>query len=289
MRVVLLLLLFLLPVSAQARPATQNGPALWKVSDPDTTIWLFGTVHMLKPGHDWFRGPVAEAFRSSGALAIETRIPEAAAVQAVIQRRAIDPQGRTLAQQLPPKLHQRLARQMAAFDMPIQYFEPFEPWYVAMTLELIAYQKMGLTAEAGVESTLLADAEKAGMRVAALEGFEEQIGYFDALPLPVQIEMLETTLDTLGSARRRIDTLVSAWTRGDVDRLARTMNESLGKLPELRATLLDRRNARWTQWIIARMKRPGRVFVAVGAGHLGGRNSVIALLEAQGLKVERIQ
>lgn len=289
MRLILLLLLAFLPVSAHSRPVPEDRPALWKVADRDTTIWLFGTIHMLKPGHEWFRGPVADAFAKADALAIETRIPEQAVVQEVIRRRAIDPAGRPLAKQLPPKLYKRVVKQMKAYRMPMQYFEPFEPWYVAMSLELVAYQKLGLAADSGVEPRLLADAARTGKRIAALEGFEEQIGYFDTLPPQLQVDLLRATLDETGSANRRIDDLVSAWSRGDVARLAKAMNDSLGRMPELRAVLLDRRNARWAEWISGRMTRPGKVFVAVGAGHLGGKGNLLELLEARGYKVERIQ
>jgi uncharacterized protein YbaP (TraB family) len=67
------------------------------------------------------------------------------------------------------------------------------------------------------------------------------------------------------------------------------LNADLGGNPELRDTLLRQRNQRWAAWIQRRLQRPGTVFVAVGAGHLAGGDSVPAMLAEAGLKVERLQ
>jgi uncharacterized protein len=53
--------------------------------------------------------------------------------------------------------------------------------------------------------------------------------------------------------------------------------------------LLTQRNANWAKWIKERMARPGTVFVAVGAGHLGGKSSVQKLLKKQKLKAKRVR
>ena len=82
--------------------------------------------------------------------------------------------------------------------------------------------------------------------------------------------------------------MVADWARGDPDALARLMNDDLKASPEVAQVLLYRRNARWADWIKARMARPGTVFVAVGAGHLSGKGSVIDDLAAKGVRVERV-
>ena len=65
---------------AQARPATPANivatPALWRVQDADTTIYLFGTVHVMKPGIDWFRGDVKAAFDGADELVLEIIEPD---------------------------------------------------------------------------------------------------------------------------------------------------------------------------------------------------------------------
>lgn len=286
MRYLFALLVALFSFSAPAAPV-ENKPALWKLSDADTTIWLFGTIHLLGPDHRWFHGPVAKAFADAEELTIETRIPDPAAVQAMVQRRAMD--GRTLAERLPPALHGRVMAQLESYGLPSAQFEGFEPWYVALTLELVAYQRMGMASGTGVEATLLTDAARDGKQVEAFEGFEEQISYFDTMSEELQVALLRSTLDDLGEASGKIGALVRAWSRGDIGELARMMNEGFEEMPELAEILLDRRNARWADAIAARMERPGTVFVAVGAGHLGGKDNVRALLERKGFDVKRVQ
>lgn len=288
MRIFLIILALLLPFPATAK-TVQDKPGLWKVSDADTTIWLFGTIHMLRPGHDWLRGPVRTAFDSADTLAIETRIPDPQTAQAAILKIAVDPNGRTLAKVLPAKLHDKLLAQIKAYGMPPEAMEPVEPWYAALTLEILAYQRLGFAAGAGVEQALVAGAEQDRKTVIGLEKFEEQISYFDRLTEQQQIELLSSTLRELPDSDRQIGHLVSAWSKGDIAKLAKLLNSSMDQMPEIADLLLTQRNRRWAEWIAKRMDKPGVVFMAVGAGHLGGSNNVRDLLALKGFSVERVQ
>lgn len=288
MRRLLLILLLLIAPPAFARPV-HDRPALWKVSDADTTIWLFGTIHMLGADHVWFENKVAAAFGGATELAVETRMPDAAEAQKIVLRHALDPAGTPLAGKLTPALNERLAKRMAAVGLPIDRLQSAEPWYLAMLLEAITYQQYGLASDNGVDVLLMAKAEAAGKAIVPLEAFEQQISYLDDLPEPLQVAMLESTLDDIDGGRAYIARLVRGWSKGDIAALARLMNADFDRLAPLRDILLDQRNARWADWIAKRMDQPGSVFLAVGAGHLGGRNNVRDLLAAKGLRVERVQ
>ena len=173
--------------------------------------------------------------------------------------------------------------------MPPELIKNAEPWYASMMVQILAYQKLGMSADGGVDVTLMARAEQAHQKIVPLEGFEEQIGFFDAMPEPLQIALLKATLDEVDGSAVVLDKMVKAWSKGDVGALAKLINEDLEQFAELRAILLDQRNAHWADWIAKRLDTPGTVFLAVGAGHLGGKNNVRALLEAKGFKVERVQ
>ncbi|MCC6482405.1 MAG: TraB/GumN family protein, partial [Sphingomonadaceae bacterium] len=121
-----------------------------------------------------------------------------------------------------------------------------------------------------------------------LESAEEQLGIFDALPRKVQIDYLNATLEGLPEAEKEFTTLINNWSRGRADALAKQMNDSLKDTPELAKPLLLDRNVSWAAWIAQRMEQPGTVFIAVGAGHLAGKGSVIALLAQKRLIVNRI-
>jgi hypothetical protein len=57
----------------------------------------------------------------------------------------------------------------------------------------------------------------------------------------------------------------------------------------MQQALIRQRNANWSKWIEQRMAQPGAVMIAVGAGHLAGRDSVVEMLKKDGYKVQRLQ
>jgi uncharacterized protein YbaP (TraB family) len=264
-------------------------PALWAVRDADTTIYLFGTVHVLKPGTRWFEGGVRRAFDSADELVTEIIEPEnPAEMGAIMGSKAIATDGVALSDRLEPARRAPYQAAMTANGMPWQSFERMEPWMAGMMLSVAPLDRLGYSAEEGAEKILRAAGLAAGKQMGALETVEQQIGYFDTLPLAQQIAFLDATVDGLPDVEGDFAKLIDHWARGKPDRLAAEMNESLEATPELASVLLFERNARWAQWIKARMDRPGTVFVAVGAGHLAGKGSVQDQLKALGLRAKRV-
>jgi uncharacterized protein YbaP (TraB family) len=285
-RALLLAALFLLG-SCGASPREAK-PALWAVRDGDTTVYLFGTVHLLRPDLRWFDGQVRTAFDASDTLVLELVMPPEAETQALLDRLGRTPGDPTVAA-LPAPEHARLEGALREAGLPPQALDRDEPWLAALTLSLLPLQKLGYDDANGVEQVLQAAAKKAAKRVEGLETAEQQFGYFDHLSAAAQTRLLGDTLGGLPETGANIDAAVAAWSKGDADVLAGMLNADLAKNPELRDTLLLRRNRAWADWIGARMQAPGTVFVAVGAGHLAGDASVLALLSKAGLKVERVQ
>ena len=96
--------------AAPAAPLPDANPALWVVRDADTTIYLFGTFHLLD-GRPWFNDEVRTAFDASDELVMEAVLPEnPASLQPLILHYAVDPQGRTLSSRLTPRRMRRSAR-----------------------------------------------------------------------------------------------------------------------------------------------------------------------------------
>jgi hypothetical protein len=285
-RALILAALFLLG-SCGAAPREAK-PALWAVRDGDTTVYLFGTVHLLRPELRWFEGPVRTAFDASDTLVLELVMPPEAETQALLDKLGRTPGDPTVAA-LPAPEHARLEGALRQAGLPPQALDRDEPWLAALTLSLLPLQKLGYDDANGVEQVLQAAAKKAGKQLTGLETAEEQFGYFDHLSAAAQARLLGDTLDGLPQTGATIDAAVAAWSKGDADALAAQLNADLAGNPELRETLLLRRNRAWADWIRGRMQAPGTVFVAVGAGHLAGDASVLALLSKAGLKVERLQ
>ena len=278
--------------AATRTPAAQASmvrPALWSVRDDDTTIYLFGTVHVLKPGVQWFDGGVKRAFDASDELVLEIVEPtDPQAMAATMTHAALARDGIKLSDRLNPELRQRYQAAMVANDLPWQMFEAFNPWMAGMALSVQPLEKLGYRADLGAEKTLTVAAKVAGKTVGALETVEQQLGYFAGLPIEQQVKFLDATVEGLPDMDSEFARLISHWQQGDPERLAQEMNESLEATPELAQVLLIQRNIRWAQWIKGRLAEPGTVFVAVGAGHLAGKGSVQDQLEGIGIGSVRV-
>ena len=277
------------PIAAAAPVAASTGPALWKVADDDTTIYLFGTVHALPKDVEWFRGPVAQALSSAQVLV--TEIPVGVLKQPEIQQafvaRATLPEGQTLRGLLNAEQRTTVEAAMGKLGVPAEAFDKFEPWFAAITMATIPMLKAGYTMEAGVENAVEGKVP-ATVKRDALETVEEQLKLFDEMPQQAQIAYLLSVAEQIDRVVPSMNAMVAAWAKGDAEGLAKLMNEELDD-PVLAERLLYARNRNWAEWIEARLADPGTVFIAVGAGHLAGANSVQDYLGKEGLTVTRVQ
>jgi len=279
---------------AAAREATTRAtyvtPALWTVKDADTTIYLFGTVHVLKPGVDWYRDGVKSAFDRSDELVLEIVEPENPnELAAVMAETAMARDGVKLSDRLSANDRAKYRAVMTASGMPWQAFEMFNPWMAGMALSVQPLEKLGYKSDLGAEKVLTAAAKAAGKKVGALETVQQQLGYFAGLPMNQQVKFLTTTIEGLPDMDKEFASLITHWQNGEPDKLAAEMNESLEATPELADVLLIQRNARWARWIKQRLDQPGTVFIAVGAGHLAGKGSVQDQLQALGVASARVK
>lgn len=254
-------------------------PALWVVKDDDTTVYLFGTVHVLKPGMRWFDEGVREAFDASDEVVLEIAKPDPQAIAALTAQ---------LGTRGGPPFAPEVDAAAQKLGMAKGAIDGMEPWLAVVTLNQLAVAKAGYAADNGVEATLSNAAEKAGKPVKALESVRAQLLLFDNLPGAAQSAMLDATVRELPQAGERLERLVTAWGAGDAETVGAEVNRLAETSPEVAEALVARRNARWADWVAARMAQPGTVFVAVGAGHLAGKGSVQALLAEKGLKAERV-
>jgi uncharacterized protein YbaP (TraB family) len=274
--------------AAYAQEVRDADPAIWVVKDADTTIYLFGTVHALKPGLGWFDEAVKDAFDKSDEVMLEMILPDPAAIQGVVMQMAANPGGPTVTESLPEDVRTPYHDAMTAAGIPYAMFENFDPWFPAVALGSLSLPKLGYDPQQGAERIITDAAKAANKPVGGFETPEQQLGYFDGLPRPLQIKYLVDTVTELPKMGETLDGMMVKWAAGDADGLGKQMNEEMTDTPELAKVLLFQRNERWAGWIAQRMDKPGTVFIAVGAGHLAGPNSVQDYLAKRGLKAERI-
>lgn len=276
---------------AAAKAPVPVQPALWQVSDADTTIYLFGTIHLLPEKYDWRSAKFDRALDGSQELVLETIVDDKNPVQlmSALSSLAFSPGQPPLAQRVPAAKRAQLEQAVKKSGIPPAALDRMETWAAAFMLIGTQFKDMGLKTGEGVETVLRNKFVSEGKTIGELETNVEQLGYFDRLPEKAQRELLQGAIEKPVDTRDQFNGMISAWTRGDVDAIAKTFNKELEGSPELENALLTQRNSNWNTWIKRRLGQPGAVMVAVGAGHLAGDGSVIELLRKDGLKVRRIQ
>lgn len=283
-----LLLSFALAACGSAAPAAPAKPAMWKLSDPDTTIYLFGTVHVLPKDLKWRTPRFDKTVVGAQELVLEIADQDDKAEMAkVYGRLATSPGLPPVLDRVPAGKRAKLQAMIEKTGLKPEQLNGFETWAVAITLGASMYGQMGASPGAGVENTLRGSFD--GKPVSGLETTEQQLGYFDKMPEETQRKLLVSMIDDADSASADFQKMLRAWSKGDTGAIATTFDNELKKAPEIARVLIDERNVNWVRWLQQRLDRPGTVLVAVGAGHLAGKGSVVDLLQKQGLKVERVQ
>ena len=290
MRRLRLLAPLLLLAAAPAQPPAH--PALWKLADADTTIYLFGTMHILPAGTNWLDPGLKKAIDASQSLTLEAVLDQDPTLVASVLLRIGHAQGLPpLAERVPANQRPQLDALVKASGIPANYLDGMKTWAAALMLTGAALQQIGVDAAGspGVEPQLTALFRSANKPVDGLESAELQLGYFDKLPESAQRAFLAATLDAPAKARDDFQKMLGAWEKGDPAAIEKSFADDPEFTPALRDLLLRQRDRAWADALAKRLEKPGTVFVAVGAGHLVGPDSVQKMLADKGLKVVRVQ
>lgn len=284
----------LLPLAgcaADAAPAPKAArPAMWKVADADTTLYLFGTIHMLPKGQSWRTPAMKSALAGADELVLEVAdIDDMAAAGQAMIKLGISPGLPPIAERVPEKNRAALRAMIAESDYPEAVLDRLETWAAALSLLGVTFKRLGLDPSLGVEQEIGTPFKASGRTVSGLETVEQQLGYLDGLSEEAQRAMLVSAVEDGAEAKAQFKAMLDAWASGDLKGIERTFDDETQMSPELKSALMSRRNARWAEWLERRMDRPGTVFVAVGAGHLAGDDSVQKMLSKKGLKAKRVQ
>ena len=270
-------------------PATA-APALWVVKSEDATFYLFGTTHVLKPGTKWQTPPIARAFGESGELWVEVADENPDTLKTLIVKLGVD-SAHPLSSKLGEDDLERVDTVAKTAGMPGEAaLEPMRPWLAALTLVIVPIVQSGYDPAQGVDKALRAQAAAAGKPVRGLETVEEQLHIFADLPPPVELDLLRSTLDEVAEGPAKIQSMIAAWEKGDTKELEKAFVElTEEKYHKLYDVLIVKRNEAWADRIAKQLGRShGTIFIAVGVGHLVGRDSVQNILERRGIKSVRI-
>lgn len=284
-----------LPVllSAALASGATAAPALWRVSDADSSIWLFGSVHILDANANWRTPAFNQILNDADEVYFELVLDEAG--MATLGRLALErgflPAGEKLSDLLTPEQNERLGKALEEIGLTAAMVEPMRPWMASITISTAALSLSGAAGDAnfagGIESQL--QAELPDERERGLETPEEQMNFLSTGTPEEQAAGLMKTVDELDEANAMFGGLVDAWMRGDVEAIHEDVVESVGSMDsEEYQTLIVGRNERWTEALAGILAANTRALIVVGAAHLAGPSGVPDLLEDRGLTVERI-
>ncbi len=281
-----LLLLAGAVASAQAGSAHH---AFWEVKGRSNTVYLVGSVHMLKPEDSILPPDMLRAYERSKALVMELDLNDinTDAVLGSSLELAMLPEGQTLSDLLGADLYANLATHAKALGFEPEAMDRFQPWFAALVLEQMALGKSGFEAGAGVDEQFAQRARADGKPIIALETVEEQLGFFAQLSEEQQRQYLRATLKDLDTEAGDAAVMVNAWQRGDSAELERLLRKEASDNPVLFRALTTDRNRRWLPKIAAMLREDQDYLVVVGALHLVGSDGLVTLLRNQGFKVEQ--
>ena len=270
-----------------AVPLAQAEPAMWVIRDKDSTVYLVGTVHVLRPEMLWNSKKIMKAVGESTELWLEiVDGDDMTAAGPLIQKYGIDTE-KPLSKKLKSDQKAKLAKVAEQYGIPPATLEPLKPWLVAVMLTVLQVQKAGYDPKAGVDHLLKAQAEKEGDKVMGLETVEQQLSLFSHISERDQAAFLDQTLDDAAEGVALLDRMAKAWSEGDNATLAEVVSGEMKKqAPDLYKKLIVDRNIRWSEQVEEILRGSGVHQIAVGAGHLAGPDSLQAQLGKRGIKVE---
>jgi hypothetical protein len=268
--------------------AASAEPAMWVVKDADSTVYLLGTIHVMKPGVNWRSEKLDAALKSSSEYWMEADLQDdPAIVQTYALNFGMDSQ-KALAESVGAANFEKFVAIAERYQIPTRDLHMMRPWLATIVLTQAQMKSVGYDPALGVDQTLQKESIAAGKAIKPFETASEQLGYLADLPDKVAAEMLVQTLGEFVEGEKVIDEMEAAWLAGDVKQLQRISNDRMRKeAPEVFEALILRRNNNWVKQIQTLMKGSGTQFIAVGAGHLIGKGSLPDQLAQLGYKVQR--
>ena len=274
------------PVWAQA-PAKHF---LWSVSTPGTPpSYLMGSIHVLTADYYPLGARIEQAFAAATVLVVEADVDELTnpVMLMSLMGKAMLPDGKTLDQVIAADLHTEVMERADKTGVPRAAIQRLKPWMAALVLTAPAMQAAGFKPEHGVDKHFFDRAKKAGTERRSLETVASQFNRMDQMTSPQQEALLRGTLEDLDSQMSNVKEMADAWASGDTAALEKLLLPAMKSSPDLYNRLLVERNANWVESVETCVQQKTSCFVVVGAAHLVGPDSLVAMLRKKGYKVEQ--
>lgn len=263
---------------------------LWKVTSKTGSLYVQGSIHILKADNYPLPPAIEQAYAASEALVFEVDMKEMSSpgMQQRIMSKAMLPSTKTLQQTLTPDTYEKLSAACMQIGLPIATLGKFKPWFATMTLSLLKLQQMGFAPQHGLDTYFYNKARGDGKHIIGMESIDFQIDLFDQLAGTNPNDFVLRALTDLDVIEKDVYSLERAWISGDIDAVGALVSKSFEGYPKFHKTFVLDRNARWLTTLNTLIKKPKTHMVVVGAGHLPGKGGLLELLQNKGYTLEQL-
>ena len=267
-----------------AAPTTYAGQLpLWEIEGTEGHVMLMGSVHFLRASDYPLPAELDAAYAAADTMIMEIDMDDLdpMAAQSFMLALGTNPGGATLRDIIGESSYAEASGLAEALGIPLMLFDPFKPWFAALSLTQLRMIQLGFDPAWGIEARIVERAKADEKPILGLETLEEQLSFMNNLDAETQKLFLLQSLEEATEVQNEVDSIVTAWRSGDTETLEQLLLEGLQETPLLFDALLNQRNQNWVPQIIELTRQPGNHLVIVGTMHLVGENSVLQMLEAR--------
>ncbi|MCE9520789.1 MAG: TraB/GumN family protein [Verrucomicrobia bacterium] len=280
-----------LNLAAADKPKTSGPSSVWVAEKDGHSIYLAGTIHLLREKDYPLPKVFEQAYKDSSKLIFELPPNSEGNGEIVLRMRKLGtyPEGAKLSDQLGADTLKRVQEWAEKNDYPMSAITRYRPWFLSLTIAAIEYQALGAESGRGLDTWFEKRATADGKPGAGLETVEYQLTLFASLPDKIQEQLLLQTLSEAETMKKDYEDMIAAWRSGEMDKLQEFLYRDADKFPELMQEFLVKRNLAWVAPLMSYLEKGERVMVLVGAGHLGGKTGLLELLKAKGCTIRQLE
>ncbi len=286
----LILIAFLLGLYCTINAGENPHNTLWRISSEKNSVYLLGSIHLLKNNFDFLNDSIKQAFDDSQIVVFEVdpnRMADPRAQQMMLTKGMLA-EGKSLDKKINKGTYELARKKAAELGLDISLFKQFKPWFFTMTLAVAKMQQLGFSTENGLDKQFFAKATRSGKQVLGLETVEYQLAMLDTLSEVNQDELVRQTIKELDILEDELDKILTAWSTGDMKLLESTILKSFEEYPEVYNVLIRQRNKNWIPKIESFLKQKDNYMVIVGAAHLAGSDGLVALMKKKGYHIDQL-
>ncbi len=281
---------WLLAIGLLCSVTTHAGSPVWAIHGDHNTVYLAGSVHLLKAGDSRLPSGFDHAYTDSKALVMELAVDKVDPVQMAgwMMEHGMLKDGTSLKSIIGEDRYRRVSAEAERLGVPMEAADMMEPWALGLQLLEMQYLQLGFDPQQGVEQQLQHRAQTDGKPISGLETVDQQLGLLQGMSYADQAKFLDMVVTQMHDVETETQSVVTAWRNGDSARLAALLSEEYKSFPALYRLLVTERNRRWVPQIETLLHGSQDYFVVVGALHLVGDGGLLELMRRDGYKPESV-